>query len=659
MSEPVTRYARAGDVDIAYATVGDGPVDLVWAFGLMTHLELKWEEPSLAAMLRQLSEFSRLILFDRRGCGLSDRGDRYLAPTLEERVDDLVAVLDAVGSSRASIFGVSEGCAVAALFASLHPRRTERIILYGGMSRLVKDETHPWGLKDPAELAAEYGHIFANWGTQAAALAMVRLLAPSMVEDQDYLDWFARQQRHALSRDAVGRFMQAVAEYDMDGLLPAVRVPALVLHRTDDTAISSISARRVASRIPGATLVELPGKDHLPYVGDADSVVAAIRAFLGGRAASTPGDRQLVTLLATDASDAESEALVGRHLRRWGATEIAHHGTGSLARFSTATRAIRCGLGIVDAARRRGSDLRVGVHTGECEVTHAGVSGPVSRVPLALMELAEAGQVVVSGTVRDLVPGSGVRFTDERRARLLELPGPQTVLTVVDPSAMDGDPPHPPETTRPQVFRLDGEYWTVCFEGRVVSLRDSKGMQDLGVLLADPGRERHVLDLWSRGPGARTGAAAAGLALAVVEDGLGGGSGAPPVIDDTARRHYRRRLAELDEEIAEVSAQGDPMAAGDAREERELLVDHLSAAYGMAGRARRFPDEVERARKAVRRRISAALERIEKADPTLGKHLRHSVHTGVYCSYAPERDVRWDTGTHVPGPDPSRGDGSA
>ena len=472
MTQPETRYTRAGDVDIAYATVGEGP-DLVWAYGLMTHLELKWEEPSLAAMLGRLAEFSRLILLDRRGCGLSDRGDRYLAPTLEERVEDIVAVLDAAGSRRASLFGVSEGCALAALFASMHPQRTERIVLYGGISRVIKDAAHPWGLMEPPELAADYEPVFRDWGTVAGAAAHVRLIAPSMADDRDYLAWFARQQRHSLSRDAVVKFMTTVAEYDMDEVFPAVRVPALVIHRAGDTMVPSGSARRVASRIPGAVLVELPGSDHLPYVGDCDAVVEATRQFLAGQAEPAPADRQLVTLLATDAPDAESRALVRRHVRRLDGAEIPSHAGGVLARFGTATTAIRCGLGIVDAARRQGTGLRAGVHTGECEVTGDSVSGSASRVPLAFVELAEPGQVVVSGTVRDLVPGSGLRFTGERRVRLRGLPGEYAMLTVVPPSATPAGRPRPAaaaDGARGNVFRRDGEYWTVAFEGQVVTL---------------------------------------------------------------------------------------------------------------------------------------------------------------------------------------------
>ena len=643
MTQPETRYVRAGDADIAYATMGDGP-DLVWAFGLMTHLELKWEEPSLAAMLGRLAEFSRLILFDRRGCGLSDRGDRHLAPTLEDRVANIVAVLDAAGSRRASLFGVSEGCALAALFASMHPQRTERIILYGGIYRMVRDAAHPWGLMEPAELDAAWEPVLSNWGTTAGAAAMVRLIAPSMAGDSDYLAWFARQQRQSLSRDAVTKFMTTAAEYDMDQIIPAVRAPALVLHRAGDTMVPSSSARRVASRIPGARLVELPGSDHLPYVGDADAVVEATRQFLAGRADPAPAGRQLITLLATDTPDTGSAALVRRHVRRLDGTEIPSHTGGTLARFGTATTAIRCGLGIVDAARRQGTGLRAGVHTGECEVTRDGVSGPASRVPRALVELAGPGQVVVSGTVRDVVPGSGIRFAAERRVRLRGLPGEYPILTVVPPSAAPaGHRPTPPASSGPgNVFRLDGEYWTVAFEGRVVTLRDSKGMHDLGALLADPGRERHVLDLWSDSAGPGTGPARAAA------EGLRQAAGPQPVIDDVARNQYRRRLTELDQEIAEAADRGDSVAAASASQERDHLVGQLTAAYGLGGRARRIPDEAERARKAVRRRISDALNRIENANPALGRHLRHSIHTGVYCSYTPERDIRWDTGQPRP-----------
>ena len=636
MTLPETHYTRAGDAEIAYSTVGDGPVDLVWAYGLMTHLELKWEEPSVAAMLRRLAEFSRLILFDRRGSGLSSRGDRYLAPTLEERVEDVVAVLDAVGSARASFFGVSEGCALAVLFASMHPRRTDRIILYGGTPRIVKDAEHPWGLAEVPELTAAYAPVFGGWGTLAGAEAHVRLIAPSMLHDAAYVSWFARQQRHAVSRDAVIQFMATACEYDVDDILPTVRVPTLVLHRVGDTLVPARIARRAASRIPGAHLVELPGTDHLPYIDDADAVVEAIRAFLAGDADRRPDDRQLVTLLATDAAGEEPVRLVHRHVERLGGTHVAGPGGVPLARFGTATRAIRCGLGLVDAARLVGTDLRVGIHTGECEVRTGTVAGPAARVPGSLLRIAAPGEVLVSGTVRDVVPGSGITFTDERRRSLPGVTGDHTVLTVLDPSTPPDEGAVTGDSAGGPVFKRSGEFWTVGFDGHTVTLRDSKGMRDLCTLLARPGRERHVLDLWAIAPvgASPTPREVTGVHVTGTRE---------EVVDAEARDRYRRRLARLGEEAAEAAGRGDPDVVERAREEREWLVAQLAEAYGVGGRTRRVPDEVERARKAVRRRMADALSRIEAQHPALGRHLRNSVHTGVYCSYAPDREVRWHT----------------
>ena len=616
MPTPDTHYARTGDVEIAYQTIGDGPVDLVWAFGLMTHLEVKWEEPSLAAMLHELSRFARVIMFDRRGCGLSDRGDRHLAPTLQERVEDVVAVLDAVGSERASLFGVSEGCALATLFASMHPGRTERVILYGGISRLLRDEDHPWGVLDADLYDAAFGPVFEHWGTREGALAQVRLIAPSAAEDEDYLAWFARQQRLSLSRDAVVRFMGTVTTYDVEAVLPTVRAPTLVLHREDDTIIPLGSALRVASRIPGAEVVELPGSDHLPYLGDAGAVVDAVRTFLGVPAPE-PGDRRLVTLLAADAPDAVAATLVRRHLRRWGATEVEGPPGVAAGCFDSATRALRCALGLLDAGEEQGLDLRAAVHTGECAIDGGRVSGPAARVTPALLDHTGPGRAVATRTVREVVPGSGVEFARGSRVRLPGSLGEVEVSEVVRPGAVA-----PPTPGPEQVFRRDGEYWTVAFEGRVVTLRDTKGMRDLAALLAQPGRERHVLDLASGEGG-----------VAVTRQ---------PVLDAEAHRRYRARLAELDVDLAGAEAAGS--ATAELAEERDWLVRELAAAYGVGGRGRAMTDDAERARKAVYRRVRDALARIEDAHPRLGRHLRHSVHTGVYCSYAPERDLRWTTG---------------
>ncbi len=480
-----------------------------------------------------------------------------------------------------------------------------------------------------------------GWGTIAGATAMVRLIAPSMVADVDYLAWFARQQRHAVTRDGIVTFMTTISEYDVEEVLPAVRVPSLVLHRAGDTMIPSSIARHVASRIPGAKLVELPGTDHLPYVGEADPVVDAVQRFLAGHAEPTPGRRQLVTLVATDASEGSLRALVRRHVHRSGGREVTGDAGAVLAMFGTATGAVRCGLDLVDAARRQGVDLRVAVHTGECEVIDSRLRGSAARVPSALLALAEAGQVVASGTVRDVVPGSGLRFVDEQRLHLPNSTDEYAALTVLHPSqaAPVPGPGTPAGNGQDNVFRLDGEYWTLAFEGQVVTLRDSKGMRDLRTLLAAPGREFHVLDL-VRQDVAPTPGTVPGREAGVE---LGQPVMADPVIDDEARRQYRHRLSELDDTIVEAHDRGDHVAAADAVQERDRLVEELTSVYGVGGRIRRLPDEVERARKAVRRRIVDALARIEKATPGLGRHLRLSVHTGLYCSYAPEHQIRWNT----------------
>ncbi|QYJ05286.1 alpha/beta fold hydrolase [Nocardioides panacisoli] len=639
MQPPETRYTRAGDVEIAFQTVGGGPVDLVWAFGLMTHLEVKWEEPSLAAMLEELSRFARLILFDRRGCGLSDRGDRHLAPTLEERVEDVVAVLDAVGSHRASIFGVSEGCALAVLFASMYPDRTGRLVLYGGISRLLRDADHPWGLLDAEQYDAAFGPVFRDWGTARGAAAHVRLIAPSAVEDPDYVAWFARQQRLSLSRDAVVRFMDTVTRYDLDEVYPAVQVPTLVLHRSQDSIVPSSSAAHVARRIPGARLVELEGVDHLPYVGDAASVVAAVRDFLGVPRVAAPATRRLVTLLATDAEEPATSALVRRHARRWGGTEVITASGTSAILFDSASRAVRCAAGLAEAAPERGARLVVAVHTAECEVRDGAVAGPASAVPAALLRHGLAGRVVVTGTVRDVLPGSGIAFTDERRVSLPGIVEALVVMTVARPDGRAASSTTPREGMQ-HVFRLDGEYWTVAFEGRVVTLRDSKGMHDLAALLATPGRERHVIDLWA-------GTASAAAAGPPDEPGLRVARTAAPILDAEARTRYRRRLLELEDALTLAEERAEPSAH--LAEERAWLVHELEAAYGLGGRARSVPDEVERARKAVYRRVADALRRIDRAHPVLGRHLHHAVHTGTYCSYAPERDLHWTTTGDRPG----------
>ena len=650
---PTTQYALAGDVNIAYQVVGDGPIDLVFVYGLASNVEVFWEEPSVAAFFRRLAEFSRLIVIDRRGCGLSDRGGALTTPTIEERVEDLVAVLDAVGSTRASIFGISEGGGVAAMFAAMHPDRTASIVMYGTVNLRVRGLEHPWGWHIDGAALADVEEWARTWGTQEGAEGTVARLAPSMVGDAPFTAWIGRWMRQSLSRNEMRPVILNAFGYDLVDVFPAVRVPALVLFRRDEPIAGGVEySRQLASLIPDARFVALDGIDHLPFVGDAESLAEEIEAFLvGGRARGV--QRRLVTLLCIDI--VESAERLGRlgddgwrevlaahdrdvraHLARFGADEVKHAGAGMLAAFDGPARAIRCALGIVDGADRRGLTLRIGVHTGECEVLDDGAMGGIAvHVGARLVELARPGEILASSTVRDLVYGSGIRFADGRDVDLDGLAAHRTVFPVIRQGATP-DAARLLATEHANVFRRDGEYWTVGHSGLVVTLRDSKGLRDLSRLLAEPGRELHALDLATEGPAPRS------TARADARDAdLRTGTGGEPIIDDTARAAYKRRITELEAAIDDADANGDGERTAAARQELDALVETLASAYGLGGRPRRMTDDVERARKAVTRRLRDAMTRIDRAHPALGRHLQAAVHTGVFCRYTPDRDIEW------------------
>jgi pimeloyl-ACP methyl ester carboxylesterase len=655
MSLPVTRYARAGDVNIAYQVVGDGPVDLVWAYGLASNIEVFWEEPSLAAFFRRLSEFTRLILFDRRGCGLSDRHGTTATPTLEERMEDVLAVLDAVGSQQASILGISEGGALAALFAATHPERTASIILYGTLTLYDTDARYLAGVGDGTG-AAFVEAVSHGWGMRSDWA--VRMWAPSMAGDEPFTEWLAKYARQSVSRGVILPLLWAFRAYHLAEVFPAVRVPTLVLHRRDDGLVPVRHGRHIASQIPDARFVELEGVDHLPFVGDTEAVLAEVQDFLVGWRAPIPRRRRLLTLVFTDIADSTSKAVdlgddawsevlathdrdVRTHLTRFGGVEVKHLGGGVLAVFDGPARAIRCALGIVEASEPKGLSVRVGVHTGECELVEADVRGIAVQVGARILELAAPGQILVSSTVRDLVAGSGIRFGEGRDVEPAGMPGTPRVFPVLRHGAS-------PEAVRrsaleqTNLFRRDGEYWTVGYRGLVVTLRDTKGLHDLGRLLAEPGREFHVLDLMADGTGALSIPPSQAAEAALPIEGWG-----EPVIDQAARAHYKRRISELEQELEEAQERGGGEASAAAREELDALTAELAAAYGLAGRPRRSPDPVERARKAVSRRLRNAISRIARAHPQLGRHLAASIRTGVFCSYQPERAIVWSVHTNT------------
>lgn len=653
MAVPPTQYARAGDVNIAYQVVGDGPVDLLWVGGLCSNLEVLWEEPAWAAFMRRLGESCRVVVFDRRGCGVSDRGGATTTPALEERMEDVTAILDAVGSEQAALFGFSEGGLVAAMFAATHPERVNQLILYGTLARFIRDAEHPWGWFTADEADAFIEWLSRGWGEDETAPAATARWAASLARDERFTAWLAKWARQSLSPREVVPFLRACLTYDLVEVFPAVRVPTLVLHRTDDALVPVSHGRWIAQQVPESRLVELPGIDHFPFVGDAEGVANEIQMFVVGPRTATPRDRRLLSVMVTDVArvtpaatmndDAWRELLaahdreIDAQLHRFHGRRVKQVGEGCLAVFDAPARAVRCAVGIVGAADRLGLGVRVGMHCGECELVDDDVQGIAVHMTMRIASQATAGEVLVSGTVRDLVPGSGIRFGSRRDLEVQALPGPRSVFPVVTEGAT-------PEDVRQlvieqaNVLSCDGDYWTIAYDGQVATVRDVKGLRDLARLLSTPRREIHVLDLVSDGSTAadRTSSEVSRQAGLHVDEGA-----REPVIDETARNAYRQRIIELEQELDVAEQMGNADAVAHHRSERDALVDHLVATYGLGGRPRRTADHVERARKAVSRRIHTMVSRVDDAHPQFGRHLRASLRTGVFCSYQPDRSLHW------------------
>ena len=545
------------------------------------------------------------------------------------------------------------------MFAAAHPDRTHSIVVYGTMARFRKDADHPWGWADEAGLASLGERMRRGWGTIEGAEAAVPLWAASMVGDERFTHWLAKYARQSLSRDAILPLLWSNATFDLDDVFPAVRVPALVLHRRDDPLIPVSHGRWIAEHIPDARFAELPGIDHLPFVGDAETVLAEMEDFLVGSRAPGSRNRKLLTVVFTDITDstvrlnevgddtwrellAAHDEVVRDHLVRFGGDEVKQLGDGFLAVFDGPARAIECALGIADAAARLGVAVRVGMHTGECEVLDSDVGGIAVHMAARIIELAAPQEILVSSTVSDLVAGSGIRFGEKRDVELDGIPGPRSVFPVL----RHGETPDAVRRLaidQKNLLRRDGEYWTVAYDGLVATLRDTKGVRDLALLLAAPNRELHVLDIGAEAVGERVAEVREATDAAGIHHERASGD---PILDDQARVQYKRRIDELEADIDDADRRGDPQVSAQARQELDALVDQLTAAYGLGGQPRRTPDRIERARKTVTRRIRDTIARTERAHPPLGRHLQASIRTGVFCSYAPERDVHWTVEAH-------------
>jgi class 3 adenylate cyclase/esterase/lipase len=435
---PETHYAKSGDLNIAYQISGGGPFDLVFVPGYVTHLELHWEMPGFVPVLEELGSFSRLIRFDKRGTGMSDRVSG--APTLEARMDDVRAVMDAVGSRRAAFYGLSEGAAMALLFAATYPERTAALVLRSAFPRRMWASDYPWGRTED-EYEREVESALQVFGPREKALEAVRTLGRF---EETEANSFLQLLRFGSSPGSLEALHRMNKEIDVRHVLPAVHVPTLILHGSEDTIVPLDVARYVASKIPTARLTEIAGAGHLAFGKPALAAVVETKRFLrdayeAGAWEDDEPDRVLATVLFTDIVGSTAKAaelgdrawrellerhhrLIRRELVRFHGAELDVAGDGFFARFDGPARAIRCACAITETVRELGLELRAGLHTGECELLDGKVGGIAVHIGARVAKEAKPGQVLVSSTVKDLVAGSGLRFRKHAAVTLKGVP---------------------------------------------------------------------------------------------------------------------------------------------------------------------------------------------------------------------------------------------
>jgi pimeloyl-ACP methyl ester carboxylesterase len=435
VSIPETRYALNGDMHIAYQVVGEGQFDIVFVHGWISHIEHLWEEPSIARFFRRLASFSRLILLDKRGTGLSDPVALNQLPTLEERIDDVRAVLDAAGCERAVLIGTSEAGALNLLFAATDPQRTSALILLNSYARLAWSEDYRFGMpSDQAESLLKL--VEQEWGKGVAFEALVA----SQTDNKAMRDWWRRYQRLAASPGAAVSLLRSAFETDARGVLGTIHAPTLILQRVGDPFTGPEHGQYLAEHIPDARYVELSGRDHLFFAEDADRLIAEIQEFLTGVREPEEPERILATILFVDVVGSTQRAAemgdlrwselvdryyaaVRRELARFRGREIGTAGDGILAMFDGPARAIRCASAAAEAVGRLGIEIRSGLHTGECEVVDESISGIAVHTAARVAEKATASEVLVSSTVKDLVAGSSIGFLERGSHSLKGVPG--------------------------------------------------------------------------------------------------------------------------------------------------------------------------------------------------------------------------------------------
>ena len=436
MDIPSTRYAHAGDDLIAYQTVGDAPIDLVFLLGWAHNVETVWELPAVARFFRRLASFCRLIIFDRRGTGLSDRGPGTFP--LELAVEDIQAVMNDAASPEAAFFAVGSAARTAIMSAATHPDKTSALITFDGHPASFKDDDYPWGDTREA-FAAQLESMEKGWGDPATHEMLFSLLAPSAMNDPAAKAWWRKTIHSGNRRDAMEMF-RSIVEVDVRPLLPAVHVPTLIMHRSGDQMSNIGASRYMADRIQDARIVELAGADHFPFFGDQDEVIEEVEAFLTGARTAAEADRVLATVMFSDIVGSTERAaslgdrkwrdlldahddLARKRVGEFKGRIVDHQGDGFLATFDGPARAIRCALSLRDGVRTLGLETRAGVHTGEVEVRGDNIGGIAVHIGARVAAKAGSGEVLVSRTVADLVVGSTLQFEDRGLHALKGVPG--------------------------------------------------------------------------------------------------------------------------------------------------------------------------------------------------------------------------------------------
>jgi class 3 adenylate cyclase len=423
---PETRYAKSGNIHIAYQEFGSGPIELLIVPGFVSNVDLSWEQPDVSRELLRMGTYARVVMLDKRGTGMSDRSVEIAG--LDERMDDLRAVMDAAKMQRAAVLGISEGGSLSMLFAGTYPDRCTALVLFGAYAR-----------SNPTAVEAFLKYIEEAWGSGR----LISVFAPSRAGDPTMVQWWKKVERFGASPSAASALLKMNGQINVRDILPSIRVPTLVIHRTGDRVTPVQAGRSLAKHIPGATMLELPGEDHLPYIGDnADAVGDAIEEFLTGtrKAHGADIDRVLATVAFTDivgstvkaaslgdhrwrALLAEHDKVVRRNIARFRGREVKTTGDGFFVAFDGPARGVRCACTIADEVRALDLEVRAGVHTGECEVIGDDYGGLAVHIGARVAALAGPGEVLVSSTVKDLVAGSGLRFDDRGTHLLKGVPG--------------------------------------------------------------------------------------------------------------------------------------------------------------------------------------------------------------------------------------------